>query len=166
MWAGGLHSHQNPPHLETGWDVDWYTDLAWWLLDCHWGIRHGPWLAGPNIDWGKYNLWWILGKLQCIIGSHVRWKFLPFLKSHWQSPCTALMAGILASKMPALRAVQGDCERVYAALWPWDCEWQWLLLSLSATGRRWMGAVMDNVINDVDDNEGKKERSTYWCMPS
>ena len=28
---------------------------------------------------------------------------------HWQSPCTVPMAG----KLPAIGAVQGDCERVY-----------------------------------------------------
>ena len=33
----------------------------------------------------------------------------PLFRGHWQSPCTALMA----RQMPAITAVQGDCERVY-----------------------------------------------------
>ena len=34
------------------------------------------------------------------------------LKGYWQSLCTALMAG----NLPAIRAVQGDCETVYQKL--------------------------------------------------
>ena len=45
----------------------------------------------------------------CYNGLHDPWKFLPYSEGHWQSPCTALTAGIL----PAVRAVQGDCETVY-----------------------------------------------------
>ena len=44
------------------------------------------------------------------------WEFPPLFKCHWQSPCTALSAG----NLPAARAVQGDCERVYpstSGLW-------------------------------------------------
>ena len=39
-----------------------------------------------------------------------RLEFPPPHRSHWQSPCTALTAGYL----PAVRAVQGDRERVHS----------------------------------------------------
>ena len=63
---------------------------------------HHPFVIG----WSKYRLG--LPQSQWIVGSCDWWEFPLFLRGHWQSPCTALMAG----KLPAVRAVQGDCERV------------------------------------------------------
>ena len=72
------------------------------------GMRHGLhhplvlWLAGLNIDWGclSHNAFWA-----DMTGGN-------FHQGHWQSPCMAQMAG----KLPTVRAMQRDCERVY--VWP------------------------------------------------
>ena len=42
--------------------------------------------------WSKYGLG--LPRQQWIVGSRDWWEFPPFCRCHWQSPCTALMAGI------------------------------------------------------------------------
>ena len=52
------------------------------------------------IGWSKYMLG--LPKSQWIAGSHI-------FKEQWHSPPTALTAG----KLPAVRVVRGDCERVW-----------------------------------------------------
>ena len=60
---------------------------------------------------------------QWIVGLCDQLEFPPFSRGHWQSTCTALMAG----KMPAIRAVQGDCERVYhTGTWQAAKTEQWL----------------------------------------
>ena len=63
---------------------------------------HHPFVVG----WSWYTLG--LPQLQWIVGSSDWWEFPPFFRDHWQSPCTALTAG----KLPAVMAVQGDCETV------------------------------------------------------
>ena len=68
-----------------------------WDMASNWLLLLAVWLADPNIDLGTPCMWYIMG-------SRDRWEFPPFLKCHWHSPCTALMAGI--------KAVQGDCETV------------------------------------------------------
>ena len=64
-------------------------------------VWHCPFLIG----WSKHKLG--IPQLQCIMGSWCdrRESFHNFSKSL----CTALTSG----KLPAVRAVQGDCERVY-----------------------------------------------------
>ena len=57
--------------------------------------------------WSKYGLG--LPQSQWIVGSCDRWEFPIF--GHWQSPWTALIYN--GRQMPAVKAVQGDCERVY-----------------------------------------------------
>ena len=74
--------------------IDSYTVIAW--------------LAHLNTDSETHQLHWILGNLQCM-GSRDRREFPSFLY-HWQYPCRALTVG----KLPAVRAVQGDCERAYS----------------------------------------------------
>ena len=59
-------------------------------------MSHG---FGCVIGWCKYklgnlHLYWFPGKLQCIIRAPNWWEFLLFIEGHWQSPCTALTAGI------------------------------------------------------------------------
>ena len=54
-------------------------------------------LAGLDIGW------------DCLSHNGLdQWEFTLFFRGHWQSPCTA-------PNLPAIRAVQGGCERVY---WP------------------------------------------------
>ena len=67
-------------------------------------------------DWLHCNGWWACDW----------WEFAPFfVRPSWQSPCTALMAG----NLPAIRAVQGDCGRVYCCHPTWikkvsiSCGW-------------------------------------------
>ena len=62
------------------------------------------WLVGLILSLG-------LPESQLTAGLCDRWEFTPFFISHWQSRCTALTAG----NLPAVRAVQGDCGRVYHA---------------------------------------------------
>ena len=70
--------------------LDYYTVLAWWLLDCHWGVRHASWMIGlSKYRMGKPCLHWIMDWLQCILSSHDCWEFPLFFKCQWQSPCTA-----------------------------------------------------------------------------
>ena len=84
--------------------------------DNEWGyvMRHGIRLVkhpgvGITILWlVRVDIVWNCPSLQWIVGSRDRWEFLPFCKGHWESPCRALTAG----KLPAVRAVQWDCERV------------------------------------------------------
>ena len=89
--------------------VDCNTVLPWWLHDSQCSKRHGLqftgiillWLVGLNIDWD------CLVPL-CIMGSRDQWEFPPF-----QTPVTVPLRSPNGRQMPAVRAVQGDCERVY-----------------------------------------------------
>ena len=76
------------------------------------GKETGPppllWLAGLNIDWEKPHLQWISIKLQYIVGSWDWSKFLPFYK-----PLTVPLHSPNGGHLPAIRAVQGDCETVW-----------------------------------------------------
>ena len=76
----------------------WHTDETWPLI----GLRHPFSIFSSNVMVGLPQSKWILDSLE-------QWEFPPFLKNYWQSPCTALTAGIV-------RAVQADRERVYAGL--------------------------------------------------
>ena len=48
-------------------------------------------------------------QLQRILGSHARWEFPPFFNDCGWSPCAAP-----TTSMPAVRAMQWDCERVFS----------------------------------------------------
>ena len=99
--------------------LDCFTVLACWLQGCQRGMRHALWLAGftllwlagLNIHWGRPHLQWILGNLQCIMGSCNMWKFPPFFKGHWQY------------HWHPVRVIEGDCELVYwltsKEIWPY-----------------------------------------------
>ena len=65
------------------------------------------------ISWSKYRLG--LHNSQWLWVHMTGGNFHCFFRGHWQSPCTALMAG----KLPAIRVVQGDCDRVYLAMNTW-----------------------------------------------
>ena len=89
------------------------------------------WLVGLNVDWDCLVS-------HCIIGSRDQWEFPLFFRRHWQSLCTAQTAG-----MPAVRAVQWDCEIVHAGtsisvngsaavIWMFSCHW----LKMSSEFRR------------------------------
>ena len=79
-----------------------YTVLAWCQWDCRWGMRHTLQLAGVTLLWlVDLDICWSQG-----FGGNSQ--VLTFFKGHWQSPCTTLTAG----NLPAVRAVQGGCERV------------------------------------------------------
>ena len=68
-------------------------------------MRHGLWLAGITLLWSAdLNIGWDSLLPHCIMSSCDQWEFTPFFRPQWQSLCT---------KMSAVRAVQGDCERVY-----------------------------------------------------
>ena len=80
-----------------------YTALTWWHQYCQWNMRHGLqsvgialfWLAGLNIDWG------ILG-----------WR--EYGDSHsFPKPLAVPLYSLNGRQMPAVKAVQGDCEKVY-----------------------------------------------------
>ena len=58
------------------------------------------------IAWYKFRLG--LPHLLCIMGSCDLWEFVPFYR-----PLTAPLHSPNGRQMPAIRAVQGDCERVY-----------------------------------------------------
>ena len=48
----------------------------------------------PLIGWHHWSLYSLeLPQSHWIVGSCDWWEFLPFFRCHWQSPCTALMAG-------------------------------------------------------------------------
>ena len=57
------------------------------------GMAH----AYGSCDWLIY-IDWGLPHIQCIMDSHERWEFPLFCKGHWQSPCTALTAGLVLCK--------------------------------------------------------------------
>ena len=68
----------------------------------------------PPIGWR--NLLWLVGRNKnwnCLshngLRAHAQRQFPLFFRGHWQSSFTALTA----STLPAIKAVQGDCERVY-----------------------------------------------------
>ena len=87
--------------------LDCYTVIPWWLQGCLSGMRHGLQMArviACVIGWFKYKQvtmqsQGILCQLQCILGCPQR---------QLAVPCIALTAG----KLPAVRAVQGDCRIV------------------------------------------------------
>ena len=91
LYARLLHS---PNRVAVGLSVGYETcpPIGW----------HHPFV----IHWSKCKL--RLPQSQCIVGSQDLWEFLTFFSGLWQSPCTALTAG----NLPAVSAVQGDCERV------------------------------------------------------
>ena len=86
----------SPGYHHAGMVLDCYTVFAWWQWDCHLGARHGLQLAGINRSWlvGLDIAWDCLGH-NGLWGSCEQWECPPFFSSHWQSPCTALMAGNL-----------------------------------------------------------------------
>ena len=53
-----------------------------------------PGLACFNYNLGLLLLQCILVTLPCIDGWCDQWDFPPLIRDHWQSPCTALMAGL------------------------------------------------------------------------
>ena len=57
-------------------------------LSVGYGTCHHPFVIG----WSKYRLG--LPQSQWIVGWHDQWEFPQFFTGHWQSPWTALMAGI------------------------------------------------------------------------
>ena len=59
------------------------------------------WMALHFCNWLSLNMDWDCVQLNCIMSSCTQWEFPLFFRFQWQSPCTA-----------AIRAVQGDCERV------------------------------------------------------
>ena len=84
--------------------LDYHIMLAWWHLECQWGMEPG-WHRPFVIDWSKHRL--ELPRSQWIVGSNDRQESQPF-----QRPLTVP----LYSRNPAVRAAQGDCERVYAVM--------------------------------------------------
>ena len=70
--------------------------------------RHYPLATGLS----KYTFG--LPQSQWFVDSCDRWEFPPFFIGYWEFPCTALSA----NNLPAVRAVQGDCERVYSQTVP------------------------------------------------
>ena len=89
-----------------------YAALVLWLKDCQWGMRHGlkfTGVTGYMIGWCKYSLGgpdqhWIIGKLQCIMGSQ---------STHGKFPLTAPLHSPDSRQMPAVSAVQRGCVTVY-----------------------------------------------------
>ena len=70
------------------------------------------WHHALVIGWSKYRL--ELPQPKWILGSHNWWEFPPFL----QRPLTVPLHSLNGRQMPAVRAVQGDCERVYGGWGP------------------------------------------------
>ena len=89
--------------------IDCCTVLAWWLLDSQWDMRHGLPLAGISsfvIGWSRYThqLHWILGNYGL--------KQLVIISNIFQTPLTVPLHSPNGRQMPAISAVQGDCEIV------------------------------------------------------
>ena len=64
--------------------------VGMWVVlrhDLQVAVSAAVWWVDSNIDSGTPQLW-------CIVGSRDKWEFPTFFRGHWQSPCTALMAGI------------------------------------------------------------------------
>ena len=91
------------------WLIDCSTVIAWcrqW--GCQWGMRHGlwlavfpaVWLAGQNIDRRIHNK---------------RYTLLAGISTVLQRPVAVPLHSPNGRQMPAVRAVQGDCGRVYMA---------------------------------------------------
>ena len=53
--------------------------LPMWNEASHWLV---VWLASLNRNWGIPKVHWILGRLQCTVGSLDWWEFLLFYKGH------------------------------------------------------------------------------------
>ena len=76
-------------------------------------MRHGLQLAGITRWWlVGLNIYWDCLVSHCIIGSHDQWEFPPFFRPQWES-----LHNPNGKQMPAVLAVQGDYERVYAQPW-------------------------------------------------
>ena len=105
--------------MTTVWEMD---EMQRWM-----GVRliHSPSLVAVRL-WVGYDTWtpigwhhafviglfsYRLGLPQFAVQCGLMWLLgiSVFYRGHRQSPCTALMAG----NLPAIRAVQGDCEGVY-----------------------------------------------------
>ena len=99
-----IHS---PSLLAMGLSVGYETwpAIGW----CH--CLHAK-LVCLNMDWVYLQVKCIIGKLQCIVGWCCRGGIHTDFQRSLTIPYTALTAG----KLPAISAVQGDCERVYVPL--------------------------------------------------
>ena len=83
--------------------IDCYTVLAWWLLDCQWGTWHmaSNWLSSSICDW-------LICLSHKVFWAYMTSRNLYCFQRHWQSPCTALMAGICLPLGLCKEAVKGS----------------------------------------------------------
>ena len=78
--------------------------LLVWGMPCDWLVQSLVWWACLNIDWEYLEVWCILGKLQCILGTWTSGNSHPLTDSSLHSP------------KPLGLAVQGNCETVYLGM--------------------------------------------------
>ena len=92
--------------------LDCYTVPAYWPWDCQWDMTSALiGLVGLKLVWGMPHLQSIGGKMQCIVGLCDD-GFFQFFNGHWlQQSLTQLQEHAI---LPAVNAVQRDCETVYA----------------------------------------------------
>ena len=85
-----------------------YTVLAWWQYNCQWCRTHGLQLAGITLSW-------LVGLNihgDCLVPYCIMWPAVG-IPTVFQTPVTVPLRSPNGRQMPAVRAVQGDCERVY-----------------------------------------------------
>ena len=90
-----------------------YLSQCWPRSLSPYGVTRPQWvmrLVGLSLDCGNPHLQWILDKLQCIMCICDQWEFPPVFRGPWPSHNRVQTA------LPAVRAVQGVCERVTLAL--------------------------------------------------
>ena len=83
--------------------LDCYTVPAWWPQDCQWVMRHGRYCPFV-IGWSKYSL----GNASVTMYSGLT-RLVGF-STVLQRPLTVPLNCPNGRQMPAIRAVQGDCE--------------------------------------------------------
>ena len=94
--------------------IDCYTALAWWPWNWQWGMgvwgMVSTWLTSPIvIGWSKYGL----GMPRVTVHYGTMW--LVSISIVFQRPLAVPLHIPNNRQMPAIRAVQGDCENIY--LW-------------------------------------------------
>ena len=96
--------HMSRTKINGVYFLDCFTVPAWWHYDCQWNMRHGlpnGWHHPFVIGWSKYQLRLPDCGLMWPVG----------ISTVFQRSLTVPLHSPNGRQMPAVRAVQGDCER-------------------------------------------------------
>ena len=118
--------------------------------------RASNWLVSPFvIGWSRYSLG--IPQSKCLLGSCDWWDLLPFIKGTLTVP----LHSPNGRQMPAISAVQGDCERVYTAPGPRHCchpEWDtWAIQPANCSCSLYKQIVRSAILWSLSNSDFKQK---------